>query len=109
MLRKSILLLSLFSTYAFSNATEVGKITRFQIESSTVISVWLDGPNDLTDCPDGARWSVTTNDALYQLKSSLLLTAYTTNKSVTLTHITGWGCSGPQGTSNNIYAIRVED
>jgi hypothetical protein len=91
-----------------ANAVEAGKINRFMMESNSIISVWLDGTDDITDCAGGARWSLHTDDTLYNAKLSLLLTAYTTDKVVKLFHTPGWTCGGPLGNANRIYSIDVQ-
>ena len=102
-----VLILALMSNAVFANASETGKINRFMMESNSIISVWLDGTDDISDCAGGARWSLHSTDDLYQAKLSLLLTAYSTQAAITLFHAAGWTCGGPQSNANRIYSIDV--
>ncbi len=106
MLRLFIFLVTVsFVNNLRADAEETGRITRLQVEGSTLIMVWLDGPDDKSECSGGDRWTIHTNDALLNEKLSMLMKAEATNKQIKLRHIPGWGC----GTwdTNKIYSVRT--
>lgn len=103
---KIFLLVFLFPSFCFAATDETGHITRLIVEGNHYVSVWLNGPDDLSECSGGSRWTVHDSDVLFKEKLSVLLTAASSNQSIHLHGITGWGCGGWE--SNKIYYIDVK-
>ena len=89
--------------FAFADAEEVGTVSRLQVEGSTLVMVWLNGKDDLSECSAGTFWTIHVSDALIKEKLSMLLTAEATNRQIKLRHLSSWGCGTWE--SNKIYSI----
>jgi hypothetical protein len=90
---------------SYADAYEEGKITQLQVEGANLILVWLDGPNDSTDCSASSYWTVHSSDTNYKEKLAMLMSAQATQKQVKLRHLAGWG--GGNWDSNKIYSVRI--
>lgn len=101
-----LLILNLYSLQVQAGVDETGTIDRIIVESNSLVSVWLSGPDVVTECVGGYRWTVSNTDGLFKEKLSLLLTAASQNKIIHLHHTTGWGCGNWD--SNKIYYIDVK-
>jgi len=104
---KKMIVLALFlaSFNAYSAVNETGTITRIIVEGNTMVSVWLSGVDDSTECASGSRWTIASSDLLFKEKVSTLLAAASSGKQVHLHHLTAWGCGNWD--SNKIYYVDV--
>jgi len=92
---------------ALADATETGKVNKVKVNSNNIISIWLDGPNDETDCSGGKQWTINPDtDQRYKEKYASILAAANTKTTITLTYISSAGC----GTwfSNQISEVVVD-
>ena len=106
----NVFLLLLIPAFSFANSSETGKITKLITQGgtigATVISVWLNGTDDTTDCSGGDRWVIQNNKTTgFKEKFTTLLLAYEQNKTITLSHDSNLGC-GHQN-SRLIYQITL--
>ena len=101
-----LIFISLFVFSAVSNAavSETGVITKLTVETGGIVSVWVDGNDDLSECPGGSRWTIQSSDALFNEKLALLIASASQKKAVNLYHTTGCGTWD----SNNIYYVSVD-
>lgn len=98
------LLLSLTNS-VFADVDQTGKITRIIVETQNIVSVWLDGASNTTECTGGTRWTITSDDLLFKEKLSILIAAASSGKTVHLHHVTSYGCGN--WNSNRIYYADV--
>ena len=98
-------ILLLFSMSVTADGTEIGKVKNIIVESTNIISVTLEGVDHTADCAGGGRWTISTSDPLYKEKYAAILTAANTGKTITLFHLSSWGC----GTwdSNKVYYVNT--
>ena len=103
-----VVFLLLCSVSASADVYETGFITQLQMEGQDLVVVWLDGPNDSSECSLGERWTVSkSSDAAFDEKLSFLLAAKAAHQQVKLRHLTSWGCG--TWNSNKIYSIQLTD
>ena len=105
-----VLLLLLIPPFSYANSTETGKITKLITQAgtigATVISVWLNGTDDTTECSGGDRWVIQHNKTRgFNEKFTTLLLAYEQNKTITLSYDSNLGCG--HGNSRLIYQITL--
>lgn len=105
-MKKIIVLLCFFlmSYTAQASVQETGKVTRVIVESGDILSVWLSGPDQASECSGGGRWTILGSDSLFKEKLSLILTAASQGKDVKLYRVDG-PC-GPWD-SNSAYYVDV--
>jgi len=101
-----IILPLIISSIANADVTVVGKIKNIEIDGQSIVSVWLDTTANTTECSGGWRWTVANTDALFKEKLSTLLAAAAAGRTVTLFHLSGWGCGN--WNSNKIYYVNVQ-
>ena len=94
------------STSSLADATETGKVNKIKINSNQTISIYLDGPNDTTDCSGGKQWIINTaTDQLANEKYSAVLSAANARSTITLVHSSSAGCGA--WSSNQVYDLTV--
>ncbi|WNO07977.1 hypothetical protein [Teredinibacter sp. KSP-S5-2] len=97
-----VLIVISFSSSA--SVQESGKVSRIILEGN-VVSVWVDGVDNTSECSGGDRWVLLESDTLFKEKYSALLMAFASGKDVVLLS-TG---SCPVMNANGIYYIYLKD
>lgn len=85
-----------------ADVLETGTVSKIILESNK-LSVFLSGADDLTDCAQGGRWTMTTDDPLFKEKYSAILAAASAGKTISLKHLAINGCGWLD--SNKIYYV----
>lgn len=98
-----VLLLVVMPLSVMASVVEEGKIDDFIIEGD-IISIWLSGENDLSECAGGARWTMQESDANYEAKISAILMVAASNKEIKFKSTGSCG----NWASNKIYYIHME-
>ena len=107
-MRKLILAFLVFfiSISSVASVQESGKVSRIILEgAANIVSVWIDGTDDKSECSGGDRWVLLESDSLFKEKYSALLMAFASGKEVIL-HSTG---SCPVFNGNGIYYVYLKN
>jgi|GEM_PF-2675597 len=89
---------------SMASVTESGTLSRLIIEGN-VVSIWVNGVDDKSECSGGDRWVLLKSDSLFQEKYSALLMAFASGKEVIL-HSTG---TCPTFNANGIYYVYLRN
>lgn len=103
-MKKSILLTLFFIFSSALNAAviETGTINNIIIEQ-TMVSFWVSGQDEVSECSGGARWTLNESDDLFKEKFSVLLAASTAGKTIS---VRSTGTCG-NWDSNKVYYINL--
>ena len=91
----SFMFVLIIPVWSYADSTETGKITKVITSrgSTGEVFVWVNGVDDSTECPGGARWTIEESaDPAYKSHLATLFLAYTLNKTVTLYYGDWLGC-----------------
>jgi len=101
----TILMFTMLNSGLALAASETGKIIQIIYEGSSVVSIFLDGVDDKSQCSGGGRWTIYKSDGLFKEKVASLMAAATTGKKVNLYMLDSQTCGGWD--SNTIYYVRT--
>lgn len=100
------LLFVFFTADVYADVAEEGKINRIIVEGQSMVSVWLDGTDNNSECAGSGRWTINkSEDQMFKEKLSTLLSVAQSKQTIRLFHLTSYGCGS--WNSNKIYYINV--